>query len=53
MVDKANDCFTSLLHFESRSRDGTIVTDVTCFFARVNLDIDRLDFDLIVINVVV
>ncbi|KAG9755129.1 hypothetical protein KCU59_g72, partial [Aureobasidium melanogenum] len=35
-----------------RSRDGTIVTDVTCFLARIDLDVYRLDFNLIVINVV-
>ena len=53
MVDEADDCFTPLLHLESRSRDRTIVPDVSCFLARVDLDIDRLDINLVVINVVV
>lgn len=53
MIDEANDCFTPLFHLESWSRDGTIVTDVPCFLARVDFDIDRLDVNLIVINIVV
>lgn len=53
MIDEADNSFTSLLHLESRSRNGTVVTNVSCFLARINLYINRLDFDFIVINVVI
>lgn len=53
MVDEAHNSFTPLLHLESWSRNSSIVTDVSSFLARIDLDIYRLDIDLIVINVVV
>lgn len=53
MVNETNDRFTPLLHFESRSRDGAIVSNMPCFLARVDLDIDRLDVNLVIVNVVV
>lgn len=53
MVDEAHNSFTPLLHLESRSRNGSIVTNVSCFLARIALNINRFDIDLVVINVVV
>jgi hypothetical protein len=51
MVDEPDDSLTSLLHLESRSRNHTIITDMTSFDARIDFKIDRLDVDFVVINV--
>ena len=51
MIDEANDSLTTLLHLEGWSRDHAIVTDMSCFDARVDLDINRLDINLVVIDV--
>ena len=51
MVDESYDSLTTLLHFESRSRNHTIITDMASFDARIDLKIDRLDVDFVVINV--
>jgi hypothetical protein len=51
MIDKANDSLTPLLHLKGRSRDYTIITDMACFDARIDLDIDRLDLDFVVIDI--
>jgi hypothetical protein len=53
MIDKSNNSFTPLLHLEGRSRDYTIIPDMACFDARIDLDIDRLDLDFVVIDVFV
>ena len=51
MVDEANDSFTTLLHLESWSGNHTIISNMACFDARVDLNVDRLDIDLVVVNV--
>jgi hypothetical protein len=53
MIDKPNNSLTALLHMEGRSRDYTIVTDMACFDARIDFDIDRLDLDFIVIDILI
>jgi len=51
MVDEANNSFAALLHLESRSGNHTVVSDMACFDARVDFDVDRLDINLVVVDV--
>ena len=53
MIDEADDSLTTLLHLESWSRNHAIVTNMACFDARVDFDIDRLDINFVVINVII
>jgi hypothetical protein len=53
MVDESNDSFTTLLHPEGRTGHNSVISNMACFLARIDLDIDWLDIYLVVIDVVV
>lgn len=52
MVDKANNGLPSPLHMEGGSWNTAIVSNMACLGTRINFDIDRFDFYLIVVDVV-
>jgi hypothetical protein len=52
MVDKADNGLPSPLHVEGGSWNTAIVSNVTCLGARIDFNINRLDFDLVVVDVV-
>jgi hypothetical protein len=52
MVDKADNGLPSPLHVKGGFWNTAITSHVSCCGTRINLDINRLDFDLIVVDVI-
>ena len=52
MVDKTDNGLPSPLHVEGGSWNTAIISNMACLGARIDLDINRLDLDLIVVDVV-
>lgn len=53
MVDESNNGFTTLLHPEGRTGHYPVISNMACFLARIDLDIDWLDIYLVIIDIVV